>query len=242
MLKLFTVQENDSLKQSQNARDIARIEMVRETLIKEQKNLDNLKAGFDLTMAEQRKYAAVEEEKFLRKIESLNKEVKILEERQRVAHFPIDPAERKAYDNLQRSRKILEDSELQKSKNEDLEEALQDKIDSLSERELELDKRDQKTKIGESNLDYQRLQIKALTEDLSKKWSEFYSVSTEKDREITEKNRIIHLHREDLDKREDELLEHKIRLKDDQERLQSDRETLKAAFQEINKKNNKQNG
>ena len=171
-MKLFSPQENDGLKQSQTARDVARVESLREAIIKEQQNLDNLKAQFDLTMAEQRRYAAQEEEKYLIKIESLHKEVYILEERQRSAHFPIAPAERKAYDNLQRSEQALKEARLQLEKNEELEEALHDKIDGL-ERTLtkELDEREKKIQVGESNLDYQRLQVKSsLTEDLSKKW------------------------------------------------------------------------
>jgi hypothetical protein len=234
-MKLFSPPENDAKKQSEVARDVARIEILREEIVKAQKELGETKAKFDLTMAEQRQFWAKEEQEHLVKIDKLSKEVKVLEERQRVSLFPIAAAERKAYDYLEKSKQTLLDSQLQKEKNEELEELLQDKIDSLTDRETDVTHREEKAKVNEANLDYQRLQVKALTEDLSKKWSEFYAASTDKDREFGEHNRLIEIHRKDLDRREDMLLEAQLILKDEQLKVQSDRQTLKAAFQELQK-------
>lgn len=235
-MKLFTIQENDAKKQSEIARDVARVETLRKEIIEAQNELGTIKSKFDLTMAEQRKFWAEEEEKHLVKIEKLQKEVVALEERQKVAHFPIAPAERKAYDNLEKSKQTLLEANLQKAKNEELEELLHEKIDNLSETETNLKEREAKIKVSETNLDYQRLQVKALTDDLSKKWSEFYVVSSEKDKEIGEQKRLIEIHRKDLDRREDELLESQLRLKDEKEKVASDRLTLKAAFEELRKR------
>lgn len=237
VLKLFSPSENDAKKQSEVARDVARIEILREEIIKSQKELGMIKSQFDLTMAEQRKYATAEEEKHIAKIETLTKEVKALEERQKIAKFPIPASERKAYDNLERSKKTLEEAEMKSKKNDELIEILQDKIDSLSEREEDLNKRELKTKTGELNLEEQRSQMKVLSENLSKQWGDFYQKSSLKDREITEHNRLIEIHRHDLDMREDKLLEDQLILKDEQLKITSDRQTLKVAFEELNKKN-----
>ena len=239
MIKLFSPAENDSKKQSETARDVARIEILRGEIVKAQKELGEVKSKFDVTMAEQRQFWAKEEQEHLIKINSLTKEVLVLEERQKTALFPIAPIERKAYDNLEKSKQTLLESKLQKEKNDELEELLQDKIDSLSERETELDKREKKIQVSETSLDYQRIQVGALTNDLSRKWSEFYNTSTEKDREFGEHNRSIEIHRKDLDHREDVLLEAQLKLKDEQEKVVSDRQTLKAAFEELKKHGNK---
>ena len=234
-MKLLSREENQNLKQAELARDSARTESVREALSSVQNKLDEAEAKFDLVMAKHQKYMADEEGKHLVKIEALKKEVKDLEERQKVAHFPIAPAERKAYDNLEKSKQALLSAELQKQKNEEIEDKLTDKLDSLSERDAVLDRREDKVKAIEIAALDQKSHLQFLSESLAQKWEEFYKASNESDKKLRERERLVELHSKDLDIREDTLLMQQEDVRTDKEKIQSDRQTLQAAFEELNK-------
>lgn len=235
-MKLLDFATNDSLKQSQVARDVARTELVREALIKAQNELTETEAKFDLIMAKQQKYAADEEEKLLIVKEKLQKEVEDLEARQKVAHFPIVPSERKAYDNLERSKQTLLSAELQKQKNEEIEEKLIDKLDDLSERDRMLDKRDEKIVVLEISIRDQKLALDSSAKSLNVEWSNLHEKVKEREAEWEQRENIISLHEANLSEREDKLFEEKEQLKLDRERLASDRLTLLAAFGELKQK------
>jgi hypothetical protein len=237
-MKLLSKTEQDNLKQSEIARDSARTESVRSALSDAQKLLEETEAKFDLTMAKQQQFMAEEEQKHLVKMEALKDEVKKLEERQKVAHFPIAPAERKAYDNLEKSKQTLLEANLQKEKNEEIGEKLADKLDSLSERDSSLDRREDKIKLMETSALDQQAHLKFLSESLAQKWDEFYKVQFNTDKAFKEREHLISLHERDLDEREDSLLMDKEQLQKDKDKLASDRQTLKAAFEELNKKKN----
>ena len=237
-MKLLSREENQNLKQAELARDSARTESVREALSSVHNKLDEAEAKFDLVMAKHQKYMADEEGKHLVKIEALKKEVKDLEERQKVAHFPIAPAERKAYDNLEKSKQALLSAELQKQKNEEVGEKLADKLDSLSERDSSQDRREAKVKAMDIAAADQKNHLQFLSESLSGKWQEFYKVSCDNDMKLKERERMIELHQKDLDRREDILLSSQEEIAKEREKIQSDRQTLRTAFEELNKKQN----
>ena len=239
-MKTINLTQNDALKQSEIARDIARTEVVKDALQKAQNELNTIQAKFDVAMAKQQTYMAEEEEKHLKIIETLKIEVKELEERQKVAHFPIAPAERKAYDNLQRSEQELHKAKLQVEKNEDIGDKLQDKLDSLSDRDSQLDRREMKVKQMETSALDQKVALQSLSEELSKKWSLFHLAVAEQDNHTEEEMKLISLHNKDLSAREDKLLEAQMQIERDKEKIQSDRQTLQAALLEIN--NKKKNG
>jgi hypothetical protein len=234
-MKLLSKSDNENLKQAELARDQARTESVREALSDAQSSLDETEAKFDLIMAKQQKYMAEEEQKHIVKIESLKKEVEKLEERQKVAHFPIAPAERKAYDNLEKSKQTLLSAQLQKEKNEEIEEKLTDKLDSLSDRDALLDRREDKVKAMEVSALDQKNHLKFMSESLAEKWEEFYKASFDSDKKLRERERLVELHQKDLDSREDALLMQQEDVRTDKEKIQSDRQTLQAAFEELNK-------
>ena len=235
-MKLFSPQESDNKKQSEIARDVARVEILRDEIIKAQKELGEVKAQFDLTMAKQRQYFAEEEEKHIREIDKLNKEVKALEERQKVARFPIAPAERKAYDNLQKSEQTLLEIKLQKEKNEEIEEALTDKLISLSDKDEELFEREKKVRMMEESATNQKLHLETLSKSLSEKWADLYKRETSLNESFAKREREIELHEKDLSGREDVLLYEKEQVKKDKEKIASDRITLKTAFLELKRK------
>lgn len=237
-MKLLSQEDTKSLKQSELARDSIRTESVRKALLDAQTRLDETEAKFDLALAKQQGYMADEEQKHLIRLEALKKEVKDLEERQKAAHFPIAAAERKAYDNLEKSKKTLLESELQKKKNEEIEEKLTEKLDSLSERDEELDRRELKVEKMEVAANDQKIHLQFLTESLSQKWSEFYKTSRDHEEWVKGKEREIELHMRDLDRREDILLVEKENLREAQEKITSARITLQTAFEELRKNKN----
>lgn len=238
-MKLLSREENDNRKQSEIARDSARTESVRVALKDAQSRLDETEAKFDLVMAKQQKYMADEEEKHIKNIDALKKEVEALEERRKTALFPIAPLERKAYDNLEKSKQALLSAELQKQKNEEIEEKLTDRLDSLSDRDALLDRREDKVKALEISALDQKNHLQFMSESLAQKWEEFYKASFESDKKLRERERLIELHQKDLDAREDSLLMQQEDVRTDKEKIQSDRQTLQAAFEELNRQNGK---
>jgi len=237
-MKLLSKEENQNLKQSEIARDQARTESVRVALSDAQNSLDETNAKFDLVMAKQQKYMADEEQKHLVRIDALKKEAEALEERRKTALFPIAPLERKAYDNLEKSKQALLSAELQKQKNEEIEDKLTDKLDSLSERDAVLDRREDKVKAMEIAALDQKNHLQFMSESLAQKWEEFYRASFESDKKLRERERLIELHQKDLDSREDSLLMQQEDVRRDKEKIQSDRQTLQAAFEELNTQKN----
>lgn len=119
-MKIFSPKETKDHKEEEIARDILRVQTVREALKKSQTELDDTNARFEIALANQRLRWTQEESEAIARISELNREIRDLE--QRILRFvPI---------------------ESNGSKVDNLEELLQDKLDEVSERESNLDFRE----------------------------------------------------------------------------------------------------
>lgn len=235
-MKLLSNQELANKRQAEQARDVFRIEQIRETLNEETSRLNILEAQFHKRLNEQRKQWADEEAKALGEIERLQKILSEYETKERSFFFPIDAVERKAHDNYEKSKHALIEAQKTQKECDELEDKLQEKLDDLSEKEADLNQREKKIVIHEQGIRDQQNQTKQLSQELVKEWQKFHERSKLFEEESAKERKIIELARQDLARREDELLEQQEQVRVEKIRLLDGRETLTRAWAELERK------
>lgn len=232
-MKVFTPKEIQETKGQQTAKDIARIQTVREALSKAQTELNTNDAAFNLALANQRVRWTREEEEATNKIALLKMEVKDLEEKKKVLLSPIEKIKEEATLMVQEAQKSLDDVHIKEEEVQKMSEALSDKIDENSEWSEVLSQREEQIVIKEKNILEQDTMIKQLSSALSTKWNEFFEANAKKDKEYLDKRTELVLFESNLVSRETSLKIESQRIAKEKQLILSQRRALITASKEI---------
>jgi hypothetical protein len=170
---LLKQQEINAAKEAQVAKDILRAESTKSALKTVQNKLDDTEARFDVALANQRIRWANEEADSVNRLDELNKEIALLEERKRIALIPIDDLRKKAEDifksaedTFAEAKAKLHDAEQTGEDNEKLSEILENRVDDLTGREVDLLTREKALTVKELSIKEERELIKKLSNEL----------------------------------------------------------------------------
>lgn len=177
-MKLLTPTEIKASKESELARDIARTSTVKDALATATKALNDSNDTFELALAHQQKRWAKEEGEALKRLNDLNYEIEQAQEKLKALRVPIDTEKEIAHNLfieaetvLQDAKKTQNEAHALKSRNEETEELLADKLDEFSEHETDLEFREKNVLIREEAAEAEREQIRELSKELSIKLS-----------------------------------------------------------------------
>jgi len=173
-MKILSASEIKQATESERVKEIARTESTRTALAKVQSQLDEAEAKFEVALANQRSRWANEEEVATRKVLTLAKEIQDLEEKKRLALFPIEQEKEKAHNLFIQAEAVIADAKLSAKEAEkhrlhhqELSDILQSKLDDLSDKENEVEEREKAVSLREQSLLIERETIKKLSEELS---------------------------------------------------------------------------
>ena len=229
-MKLFTTEEIKSSKATELARDIRRTQDIKETLDKERTSLNNIKAEFDKTLANQRVQWITEEETALLKIKALNEEVEKLNRARELSLIPID-IERKRVDNvLMEANEALSLATNKQKYADEMVENLQDRLDEVSENEQALKQREEHLFAREKGCEAQEKATKANAEALTVQVQSWIADVTKKDAELQERKTAIELQEITLNERVLDLEAREQQITKDKSLIYSQRMALKAAL------------
>lgn len=127
-MQLFGPKQTKDAKDAEISRDILRTETVREALKRSQKELNDVNDRFEIALANQRVRWAAEELEFTTRITALRKELETMKVIPIVRTDTVDDT---------------------------LEELLKEKLDALSDKEIDLEEREQKILIKEEALKFE---------------------------------------------------------------------------------------
>ncbi len=177
-MKILEPAQIRQASESERVRDIARTESIREALDKARRELNNVNAQFEVTLANQRLRWAHEEKEATERLEDLRKETEELIKKREAALIPLDSEKKKAHDLFNEAEAVLLSAREQKressrleSEAEHLKALLEEKLDELSDRESILVEKEKKLKVRELAVDEERNIIKKLSKELSVKLS-----------------------------------------------------------------------
>lgn len=173
-MKILSASEIKQANEAERARDISRTETTRIALTKVQQQLDEAEAKFEVVLANQRKRWSKEEEEATTKILNLTEEVKVLEEKKRVALIPIEREKELAHNlfiqaeaSIADAKESAREADKYKQHQQELAETLQKRIDDLTDREEDLKRREGELLIKEQTLTTEKESIKKLSQELS---------------------------------------------------------------------------
>ncbi len=173
-MKILTQKEITDKKQSQVERDIIRAKETKEVLEKVTQDLAETEAKFNVALSNQRVRWLKEEEEAMDRLNSIRSEISALERENKDKLVLLDEREKKSYSLLIEAEKALDQAHAKEhaaaqelEKQEDLTDLLQNKLDSLSDRETDVEKREQKVTVRELAVEEERALIKKLSSELS---------------------------------------------------------------------------
>lgn len=189
-MKLFSTTEVITNKENQLHRDIVRIDSIKKELTSKRLLLQKLETEFEETLKRQRENWLKEENKYIESKNAIEKETEELEKRKKQALIPLEEREKVISEHENEIKNIL--AELER-KNEDFVnniEALEKRLEEVSEREqeaeriskIQLKKKEgieiQQELISNQSKDFNDMMTKAIA-DISKKSSVLSKKETE---------------------------------------------------------------
>ena len=173
-MQLLSVKELSNKRESESLKDIERTKLTKEQLNFVTKSLEDAEAKFNLALANQHIRWKQEEEEAVKRIEELNKEIKELEVKKTSILVPIEEREKKSYALFAEAEKLHQELIEQKNINNDEKiktdetcRLLEEKLDKVSEKEVELDQREKEIIVKERAIEAQRTMIKDISAELS---------------------------------------------------------------------------
>lgn len=146
-LKILKAEEIKQANAAQLTRDLIRTKNTQDALNETQRRLDEAEAKFDVALANQRLRWAKEEEEATHRLDAVRKEISQMERLKESLLIPIDEKQKKVDDLRIKSEQTMA--------------LIMMKIDDLSEREQDLNLREQKLIVRElANEEERKLYIK----------------------------------------------------------------------------------
>lgn len=192
-MRLLTPEEIKASKASELARDLRRTQDIKETLDKTRTTLNNVKAEFDVTLANQRLVWIKEQEQALQTINDLNHEIEVLKREREQLLIPID-LDRKRADNIitEASNLMAQATDKQKYADE-LVEKIQDRLDEIGEKEESLQKREEHLFVREKGLEDQTEVTRKNSEQVTLQMQTFITEMEDKEKDFNTKKRRLDL-------------------------------------------------
>jgi hypothetical protein len=235
-MKVLKPQEVKNSRQLEIERDLSKIDSTKKALEEVTTELENTEARFEIALANQRIRWSREEQESTDRIQNLELEVKKLSKQREVLLMPIELVKEKADNMFKEAEQALLEANKLKDHNNDLQILLQDKIDTYTTLQTDLNLRDQKTKIKEEALEKQSEISRNLSQELSKKWEEYFLSNDEKLKEFMLKEKELEFERLSIKAEKDSIDRQKKDLSDMRLLVASERAALQAASQNINVK------
>lgn len=166
-MKLLTPAEVKSANEGAIAKTAIRTEATRKELATTETRLNEAEARFDATLANQRVVWAKEQEEKMANIVSLRMEIDRLTRERDQLRIPIELEAKKAHDLYTEAEEALHKANQIRINNEEVSQLLQEKLDTLTERETNLEEREQKLSIKEKAVLAHQDTITKLSQELS---------------------------------------------------------------------------
>lgn len=173
-MKILSPSEVKQANEAERVRDITRTESTKTALTKVQQQLDEVEAKFELALSNQRIRWSKEEEEATTKVLKLTEEVKKLEEQKRLALIPIENEKQLAHNLFIQAEAIISDAkssakeaEQQRLNHQKLSDTLQERLDELTDREVDVARRENELILREHSLQLERENIIKLSQELS---------------------------------------------------------------------------
>ena len=229
-MKLFSPTEIAASKATELARDVMRTQDIKKALDSARDTLNNTKAEFDMTLANQRVKWLKEEEVALNKIKDLQHEIEQLTKVRERSLIPIE-IEQKRVDNILMEANELNTRATNKQKYADeMAEKLQDRLDEVSEKEEALEQRETHLFARETGSKLQEEAIKRNSQELTKQMQDWITETTIKEAKLQEQRIAIELREITIKEKELDIADREAQIEKEKSLIYSQRMALKAAL------------
>lgn len=210
MLPLFSPSEAKTSAQKQAEGDKRRILDIQKLLADKYKELETVEGYFNASMERQRKSWEEEKQKNELALAPLRKEVEELEERRIKALIPLVNKEEEWEAIVRALRKREDSAEKREVEARGLSEALVRKLDDVSEREIQVSKKERELSRRESGIKLQEQTTKIGSESLTRLIVETRSKIDSEEKSLAERIKKVSRDEEDLTEREKSLRSREI--------------------------------
>ena len=239
-MKLFSPEEIKTSKAAELARDVFRTQDIKKALDSARTTLNDTKALFDVTLANQRVAWATEQEKAIKTISDLQKEVSDLEGRRQTLLIPID-IDRKKVDNMIMEANEFLTQAIQKQKDADeLVEKLEDRLEEVSEKDEALTQRENNLLLKEKGAEAQSNAVILASSELTKQMQSFVADMENKENVFNTKKKELDLYKITLDGLSEDLKKQSEHLAREKQLIFSQRQALRTALQDYDKRTKRQ--
>ena len=232
-MKQLSLATTNDLKAQEQARDLIRAEEIREITKEINIGRANADADFQATLARNRTVWAQEELDHQRRKIEMDKEISKLEAERLSLLIPIGIIGKGAGSRMEEAVNFLASLKEREKNVDELTELLQDKLDSVGEREETVRTREQRVELKEMGVKNQYESTIEGSKALSKEIKDFAVIRGKAEKEIGDKKETLTLKEKTLNSREASLVAREKSLNDTDRQLKDERGTLARAWAEL---------
>lgn len=233
-MKLLSPSEVRDIKAQETSRDILRTKELNQAAESARKKLADAEADFSKMLAGQQMRWAKEEQEHSKDVAARQRELEVLEARRLKALEPVILLEERANKALLEAQNQVIEAEKRENDATDLYEKLQDSLDDVGQREVDLLKYEKEVLAHDKNLEFQQ---KAADEQSRFVAERMLNLKTEEAKVKEELGRLrtaLTLQEHSLNARAEKLARTETKLAEWEKRLASERDTLDRAFKRLN--------
>ena len=238
-MKLLTPAVTKSGQSAQTDREIIRTQEVLKASDKARKEMANAEADFKQMLLGQKARWMREEEEHSIKAKEMEAEIRDLENRREQAMIPVKFMQDEANKQFQIAQVATKLAQGRMEEAEAYQEALEDKLDAVGQREQDVIAKEKQLDVKESILQSQEEMTTKGTADLIQKLIEFENTRKKIEKDIDERKTAIRLRDLSQEARQDKLNRKEKELADWAKRLEDERGTLERAFARLSPNNKK---
>lgn len=190
-MKLLSPQIIKDTKAQEVAIGILRTKELNEAASVARRNLADAEADFKTTLARNRVIWAREEDDHSIRVEEMNKEIEVLDNKKSSALVPIEIYKKQAEDLMNEAKNALEMVKTREDEVEDLNQRLQDKLDATGAKEQDLGKLEQQLILKQQGIELQQDQTKTGIKKLSEQIAEFTLAKQQAEKDIDERKTAL---------------------------------------------------
>jgi hypothetical protein len=232
-MKLLNPAQTLDIKAREETREVLRMQEYNKATEKARHNFNQAEADFNLMLAGQRQRWANEEKEHEKRSKEMTDETKRLEIARAIAMQPIEQLQKEAEMTRLEANKLVEELEEKQAECDELNERLQDKLDSLGEREQNVLIAEQRNKLMQDGNEMQRENIILMSKDLTDSISKFKKEKLIEEQNIDKRKTELFLMERSLIAKDESIKEMAKKLEEWKIRLQDERDTLNRAFARI---------
>lgn len=232
-MKLLSPTQNSDVKAQELTREVIRTQEIYKEADKARKSLANEQSSFNRMLARNREQWAKEEEEHQNRLLEMKHEVQILENRKKQALIPLEVYKKQAQDLFNLAQDAKNRAESHEKELEVVRDRLEDKLDEVGQKTVDLDNLEQRLYIQKQGIEIQTKQIQESSKKLSQELQAFADQKAKDEQDILERKKTLKLWEHSLSAKERQLnniakglMSKEKRLKDEREVLNRERKRL----------------